>query len=137
LAALAGTAGAATDPGMNEPAVSGLDAFRIGTDRHHLADILMPERHRPLHAAILPTEALAAAEIEPAIRQVEIAMADAGGQHLEQHFGALGLRRRLLIELQRLAADAYLEHTHVVSLPRFILVSAGPSAGLHWPWLSL
>ena len=47
-------------------------------------------------------------------------MADAGRQHLQQHLGAFRLRRRLLVELQRLAADADLEHTHCPYSPRML-----------------
>src|SRR5690349_4482700 len=39
-------------------------------------------------------------------------MADAGGQDLEQHLGALGLRRWNLVAAERLAAGADLEAAH-------------------------
>ena len=90
-------------------------------DGDHLADVLVAERYRQLHAALFHAQAVAAAEIEIAVGQMQVAVADAGGQNLQQDFGALRLRRRLLVEPQRLAADADLEHAHVVSLPAFFL----------------
>ncbi len=112
LAALADRAVAAADPGMRQPAVADLDALRVGPDRHHLADVLVAERHRQLHAAVFEAHALAAAEIEIAVGQMQVAVADAGGQHLQQHLGAGGLGRRIFVALKRLAAGADLEAAH-------------------------
>ena len=60
--------------------VADLDALGVGADRHHFADVLVPERHRQLHAAVLQAHALAAAEIEIAVGEMQVAVADAGGQ---------------------------------------------------------
>ena len=73
---------------MRQPAVADLDALRLRPDRHHLADVLVAERHRQLHAAVVQAQALAAAEIEIAVGQMQIAVADAGRQHLQQDLGA-------------------------------------------------
>ena len=112
LAALARTAGSASDPRMRQHARADLDPFRVGTDRHHLADILVAERHRQLHATVGQAQPLAAAKIKITIRQMQIAMADAGRQNLQQDLAARRLWRGLLVELQRLTANADLEHSH-------------------------
>ncbi len=114
VAAQACRAIAAADPRIGEHALPDLDAFGIGPDGDHLADILVAERYRQLHAAVGDAQFLAAAEIEIAVGKMQVAVADAGGQHLEQHFGALGLRRRRLAERHRFAAGTDLEHTHIV-----------------------
>src|SRR6202030_271715 len=54
----------------------------------------------------------AAAEIEPTVGEMQVAVADARREHFEQHLAASWLWRRLLLELQRLAADAELKHAH-------------------------
>ena len=84
---------------MRKPSVADLDALGIRTDRHHLADILVAERDRQLHAAIGKAQLLAAAEIEPAVRQMKIAVADAGSEHFQQDLAALRLRGGLFVEL--------------------------------------
>jgi len=68
---------------MRKHARTDLDALRIRSGRHDLADILVPERHRQRHAAVGETEALAAAKIEPAIGEMQIAVADSRREHFE------------------------------------------------------
>ncbi len=114
LAALTWTAGAAADPRMRESAVTDLDALGIWAEGDDLADVFVAKRNRKLHAAIGKAHPLAAAQIEPPIGEVQIAVADACGQDLQQDFCAFRLRRGLLIELQRLTANADLEHAHRV-----------------------
>src|SRR5262249_54102673 len=79
LAAPARPAGPAADPRVCQHA--GADAYALGarSGRDYLADILMAQRQWQLHAALGETEALAAAEIEPAIGEMQVAVADAGG----------------------------------------------------------
>lgn len=108
FAAPARAAAAAADPRMRKHARSHLDAFGFRPDRYDLADILMPERKRQLHATFGQTQAFAAAEIEIAICQMQIAMADARREHLEQYLRALWLRGQLFVASQRLAAHAKL-----------------------------
>src|SRR5260370_24664539 len=84
LAAPAGAAGAAADPRMRKHARTDLDALRVRSSRHHLADILLPERHRQFHAAVGEIPALPSAKIEPAIGEMQVAVADARRQHLYQ-----------------------------------------------------
>jgi hypothetical protein len=115
VAAPAHPALAAAHPRIDQPPVADLDALRRRTDRHHLADVLVPERHRQLHAALDDAEPLAAAEIEVAVGKVQIAVADAGRQHLQQHLAAGRLGRRPLGKLQRLAALADLKASHGAS----------------------
>ena len=89
-----------------------------GPDRHHLADVLVAERHRQLHAAIGEAHALAAAEIEIAVGEMQVAVADAGGQHLQQHLGAGRLGRRAArCSCSGCAAVADLEAAHCGCLP--------------------
>src|SRR6516165_3362734 len=116
LTAPARAAGTAADPRMRNHPHTDLDALRVRSDRHHLANILVPERHWQLHAAFGETQALAAAKIEPAIGEMQIAMADARREHFKQHLRALRLRRRLLVAFQWLATDTELKHSHVSPL---------------------
>src|SRR5215831_14356757 len=116
LTAPARAAGTAADPRMRNHPHTDLDALRVRSGRHHLAYILVPERHWQLHATVGETQALAAAKIEPAIGEMQIAMADARREHFKQHLRARRLRRRLLVAFQRLAADAELKHSHVSPL---------------------
>src|SRR6185503_16464274 len=112
VAALTWAAGAAADPRMRQPAVADLDSLSVRAECDDLADIFVTECNRKLHAAIGKAHPLAAAQIEPAIGEVQIAVADARGQDLQQNLCAFRLRRGLLIELQRLTANADLEHAH-------------------------
>src|SRR5579872_6936929 len=112
LAAPARPARTAADPRIRNHARADRHAFGVRSNRHHLADILMPERQRQLHAAVGEAEPFAAAEIEPTVGEMQVAVADARRQHFEQHFAAGRLRHRLLFGLQRLAADAELKHAH-------------------------
>jgi hypothetical protein len=97
---------------MRQHAGADFDSLGLRSDCDHLADVLVAERHRQLHAAVFQAHALAAAEIEIAVGQMQVAVADAGGQHLEQHLGAGRLRRRIFVALKRLAAGADLEAAH-------------------------
>ena len=105
----------------SRPPVADPDALRLRLDRHHLADALVPHGERQLDAALRDGEPLAAAEVEIAVRNVQVAVTDAGGQHLHQHLGAGRRGGRLLGELQRRAALADLEashcKTHMVAAP--------------------
>ena len=101
LAALAGRAIAAADPGKGRIAVADLHALGIGADGHHFALDLMAERVRQLHAP--QRQLVAAAQIEIAVMDMNVGMADAGVLDLQQHLGALGLRRRAFDGLKRLS----------------------------------
>ena len=106
--------------GCGQPASPTLTPLASGPKATHLADILVAKRHRQLHATIRQAHPLAAAQIEPAVGEMQIAVANAGCQDLQQHFAAVRLRRGLLVELQRLAADANLEHAHFEFLPAHV-----------------
>src|SRR5262245_16518137 len=112
LAPLAGIAGPAPDPWMCEHPVTDLDSLGLRTKRDHFADILVAESNGQLHAPVGKAQALAAPEVKITLRQVQIAMADAGCQDLQQDFAAGRLRCWLFVELQGLAANTDLEHTH-------------------------
>ena len=112
IAAQANRAGAATDPRVGQQHLANFNALDLGSDGHHFANVFVPERHRQIHAAILQTHPLAAAKIEIAVGEVQVAVADPGGEDLQEHLGAGRLRRRLLVALERLTANADLEHAH-------------------------
>src|SRR5262249_20055665 len=112
LSRLAGPYGPAADRGWGGPAATALHPFRTGPASHYLADIFVAERDRQLHPAIGEAHLLAPAEIKPAVRQVQVAVADAGGKNLQENFAAGRLRRGLFIGVQRLGANADLEHAH-------------------------
>src|SRR5262249_28663306 len=112
LAAPARPATAAAYPRIRQHARADAHALGVWSGRHHLADILMAERDRQLHAAVGETKALAAAETEPAIGEMQVAVADARREHFEHHLAASRVWGRLLLGLQRLAADAELKHAH-------------------------
>ena len=112
LVAPTGVAGAATDPRMCEHARTDPNVFRIRPCRNDLADILVPERDGQRHAAVRETEPLAATEIEPAVGEMQIAVADSRCKHFKQNLRAFWLRRWLLVALQRLATNADLKHAH-------------------------
>jgi hypothetical protein len=87
------------DPRMCQHARANLDAFGVGTGRHHLADVFVTQRHGKFHAAVGQTHPLAAAKVEPSVRQMQIAMAHAGCQNFQQDFTAFRLRCGLLVKL--------------------------------------
>ena len=72
----------------------------------------MAERDWQLHAALDDAQLLAAAEVEVAVGQMQVAVADAGGEHLQQHLGAGRLGRGMLRHLQWRTALADLEASH-------------------------
>ena len=104
VAALADRAFAAAEPWMNEPAVARLDALGVWADGDDFADVFVSHGQRQLDAAVGELEQLAAAEIVVALPDMQIAVADAGGDDLEQDLGPRGLRRRPLHQPQRCPA---------------------------------
>jgi hypothetical protein len=106
---------------MCEHPVTDFDSLGLRTKRDHFADILVTESNGQFHAAVGKTQALATPKVEITFRQVDIAMADAGCQNLQQDFANGRLRRWLFVELQGLAANTDLEHTHR-TLSRFFFV---------------
>jgi hypothetical protein len=61
--------------------------------RAHLADVLVPHGERQLDAAVGQHQLLAAADLVIAVPDVQVGMAHAGREHLQQHLRALRLRR--------------------------------------------
>ena len=112
FAAPADLAFAAAHPRIDEAHVANRDAGRIGADGHDLADVLVPHRKRQLDAAVGESQLLAAADFVVAIPDMEIGMADAGGQYLEKHLRALRRGGVLFSPSQRRAAFANLEAVH-------------------------
>ena len=95
LVALAGGALAAADPREDDEALADLAAFeqglRIRADSRERAFDLVAQRVRQ-RAALGPVELVAIAEVDMAVLQVDVRMADAGVGDLHHHFRAL--RRR-------------------------------------------
>src|SRR4249920_82754 len=77
LAALTWAAGAAADPRMRKPTIADFDALDVRTEGDDLANVFVTERDRKFHAAIRKAHPLAATQIEPAIGEVQIAVANA------------------------------------------------------------
>ena len=94
---------AAAKPGEHNAQVADLHALRVRAELGDAADDFVAHRERQHHAAVLQRHPLAAPDIVIAFPDVQIGVADATMGHLEQHFGAFGLRRRQLEFLQRLA----------------------------------
>ncbi len=82
---------AAADPREDDAAVADGDTLGVGADGHHRAGDLMAERARRLQRA-RHVELGVAAEVEVAIVQVHVAVANAAGRHAHDDFAALRLR---------------------------------------------
>src|SRR5207237_1617595 len=93
LAALAHGALSAPDPRIDEALVADLHAPSARAERVDDAERLVPERERRDAAALLDVEALAAAQVEVALPDVQVGVADARAGDAHQHFAALRLRR--------------------------------------------
>ena len=92
--------------GWTSRAIADLDADSVGADGDDLADILVSHGQRQFDAAIAELQPLAAAQIVIAVPDVQIAVADAGGDYLEQDLGPGRLRSGPLHQPQRRAAFA-------------------------------
>jgi hypothetical protein len=98
---------AAAEPGVDQGHVTHLEVALVrgadvGPECHDFADRLVPHRARQRHAAVLQRQRLAAvAEIIAALPDVKVAVADAGGLHLDQYLRARRLRRLLIHLFQR------------------------------------
>jgi hypothetical protein len=91
---------AAAEPGEHDAQVADPNADCVRSELRHAADDLMPHRKRQHDAAILQRHPLAAADIVVALPDVQIGVTDAAMRHLDQHLGALRLRRRQFEFLQ-------------------------------------
>ena len=120
VAALAHLAFAAAHPRIDQPHVADLHVLRVRPDRDHLADVLVAHGERQLDAAVGEHQLLAAADLVIAVPDVQVGVAHAGREHLQQHLRAGRLRRLGLVHLQRRAALADLKaaHFHWCFLPR-------------------
>ena len=93
LAALAHGALSAPDPRIDEALVADLHAARAGAESLHDAKGFVTECKRRYAATLLHVEALAAAQVEVALPDVQVGVADARAGDAHQHFAALRLRR--------------------------------------------
>ena len=95
LVALAGSALAAADPRKDDEALAGLAAFeqglRIGTDSRQRAFDLVAQRVGQ-RAALGPVDLVAIAQIDMAVLQVDVGMANAGVRNPDDDFRAFGRR---------------------------------------------
>jgi len=80
------------DPGIDHRLVADLRAFGVRAQRHDFANDLMAHGARRIHG-LLGRHLVAAAHVEIAFPQMDVAVADAGGGDTHQHFGTL--RRRI------------------------------------------
>src|SRR5262245_6802868 len=103
LSRLAHGALAAADPGVDELFLPDAHAASPRPQGLHDAERLVAERKRRHAATLLDVEALAAAEIEVAIPDVQVGVAHARARDSHEHLGSLRLGRFLQRLLQRLA----------------------------------
>ena len=99
---------------MHHALVADLRARGLGPDRHHFPDDLVAERVRQLEPKLFQLELVAAAEIEIALLQVQVAVAHPTGLHPHQDLGALRLGGGTLARLERLAPFHDLHAVHGV-----------------------
>src|SRR5260370_5617266 len=104
LAALAHRAGTAAEPGEDQALVADLGALGVWSQGDDLADRFMSHGQRQFDAALGQLELLAAAEIVMTLPDMDIAVADAGGEDAQQDLAAAGLWRRPLEQLEGRAA---------------------------------
>ena len=112
VAARTNRAGPTTDPWINQPLIADADTARLTTNRNHAPHILMAECERQLQAAVGEPHHLAAADIIHAFPEMDVAMANSGCGHLQQHFGSRRLRGGLLSQLKGRTAFADLVGFH-------------------------
>src|SRR5579872_2734496 len=129
VAPLAHGALATTDPGINEIGLADRDPFGLRSDRDDTAGCLMAHGQRQVDAAVLERQTLAVAEIVAAFPDMKIAVANARGDHFEQHLGALRRRRGRLSLDERLAESGDLVAFHAAPLPWRRASRAGGNAG--------
>src|SRR5438874_2811745 len=117
LAALAHDALSAPDPRIDEALVAHLHAPSARPERFDDAERLVAERERRDAAALLDVEALAAAQVEVALPDVQVGVADARAGDAYQHLAALRLGRLGEHLLQRLAVldDLIADHAFEAS----------------------
>ena len=98
--------------GYDQHAVADLDALRLGPTATTSPAFSWPSVTGSFMPRSSNLQALAAAQIEIAVREMQVAVADAGGQHFEQHLRTVGLGSRPLLQLQRRAALADMKLMH-------------------------
>jgi hypothetical protein len=106
---------AAADPRTHQPILADRRILRIRPGRDHCAVGFVAQRHWRMHPAIAHVETLAAAEIEIALADMHVAMADTAILQLQQHLGACRFGRGLLRSLQRLAPFDHVVTQHASS----------------------
>src|SRR5215471_5704224 len=107
LVGLADIALAAADPRVHESLLPDLHPLCFGAELLHDAERFVSKREGRNAASILHVEALAAAEIEVAVPNMQVAVADAGARDANEGLGAL---RRRSVENHPLQGFAVLDH---------------------------
>jgi hypothetical protein len=103
---------AATDPRVGHHLVADLDPRGLWPECGHFACDLVPHRERQMHAARFERDLLPPAQIEEAVPDMDVAMADPRRLDAQQHLLAFGLGIRIFPHLQRLAPFDDLHCTH-------------------------
>ena len=83
-------AGAATEPGVDNPQIADFDALGVGAEFDDAADDFVAHGKRQGHAAIGQRHLLTAADVVVALPDMQVGVADAAMRDLQQDFGALG-----------------------------------------------
>ena len=100
---LAGLADAAAYPGVDQHLATRPGGVHVGAHLGHAARDFMAQGHGNLGAILRGGQAFVAAQVEIAVAQMDVAVAQPGRLHLDQHLLALGHRLRHLARLQGLA----------------------------------
>ena len=80
-----GLTASAANPRVDQPCRTYLDITSFRPSRDHLAQDLMPHRHRELHAPIRHPELFAVAKVEIAVLDMYVRMTDPAAPNAEQN----------------------------------------------------
>src|SRR5579864_5367821 len=104
--AAADVARAAADPRVDQIVPADLDSLRVRAAGDRFARSFVPECERKFHAALGEGQPAPMPEVISAFPDVDVAVADPGGLHLDHDLGPFGHWDRLLEHLQRLAKSS-------------------------------
>ena len=98
---------------MDQLGLAGRDRTRIRAALDYLAEDLVAQHVGQRHAAVAHVEAPGGAEIEIAVADMQIGVADPAARHLDENFGSGRLRDFLLDHFQRLPEIGDFPTTHL------------------------
>jgi len=107
---------AATDPRVGDHLIADVDPRGLRTECGHFARDLVPHRERQMHAARFERDLLPPAQIEEAVPDMDVAMANPCRLDAQQHLLAFGLGIWIFPHFQRFAPFDDLHRTHAVVL---------------------